>query len=323
MNELRFDGRTAIVTGAGGNPGLGRAHALLLAARGANVVVNDIGRLPTALGYAEIASAEAVAEEIRVKGGKAVADTHSVATQEGAAAVIQTALQTFGSADIVVNNAAICVVAPFETMTAADFRLHVEVNLLGSTWMCRAVWPHMRAHGYGRIVNVSSMSMAGFEWQAAYAASKGGVFSLTRALAAEGSGFGIRVNTVFPGAFTRMVSAQQGESSAWYQHAKQNLPAELVSPAVAFLAHESCPVTGEGIECIGGEVHRIYLARTPGFCDRDLTIESLARRWPEVMSGFADSIIGHEAFNPREWSIKPYEPIEPANPQPEATTTRA
>src|SRR3954452_16438367 len=96
MDELRFDGRTAIVTGAGGNPGLGRAHAMLLAARGANVVVNDIGTVDPSLGYADAASAEAVAEEIRAGGGKAVADTHSVATEDGGAAIVETALDAFG-----------------------------------------------------------------------------------------------------------------------------------------------------------------------------------------------------------------------------------
>src|SRR5579862_6715188 len=100
MEQLRFDGRTAIVTGAGGNPSLGRAHALLLAARGANVVVNDIGALPAALGYPGTASAEGVAEEIRAHGGKAIADTHSVTSEEGAAALVQAALDAFGSVDI-------------------------------------------------------------------------------------------------------------------------------------------------------------------------------------------------------------------------------
>jgi NAD(P)-dependent dehydrogenase (short-subunit alcohol dehydrogenase family) len=309
MKEFRFDGRTAIVTGAGGNPGLGRAYAMLLAARGANVVVNDIGRLPAELGYQEQASAEAVAQEIRSAGGNAVADAHSIATEAGAAAAVRTALDTFGGVDIVVNNAGICIVVRFDEITSQDFERHIDVNLLGSTWMCRAAWPHMRAKGYGRIVNVSSLSMAGFDRQAAYAASKGGIFSLSRALAAEGARHGIKVNVVFPGAFTRMVKAQQAETSTWYQHSKDNLPADLVAPVVAFLAHEHCPVTGESVEAMGGEIHRLYLARTPGFTDCHLTIESLAGRWDEAMSGVSDGFIGHEAFDPSDWAIKPYEPI--------------
>ena len=112
MTPLRFEGRTAIVTGAGGNPSLGRAHALLLANRGANVVVNDIGSHPEMKGYPGVASAESVAAEIREAGGNAVADTHSVASEEGAGAIIQCALDTFGSADILINNAAISITAP-------------------------------------------------------------------------------------------------------------------------------------------------------------------------------------------------------------------
>ena len=132
MEDLRFDGRTAIVTGAGGNPSLGRAHALLLAERGANVVVNDIGQLPAGLGYEGEASAEAVAREIREAGGQAVADTNSVATQDGADSIIDTALEAFGSVDILINNAGICPVVSFDDMTPDDFRQTIEINLMGT-----------------------------------------------------------------------------------------------------------------------------------------------------------------------------------------------
>ena len=248
MNEqLRFDGRTAIVTGAGGNPSLGRAHALLLASRGANLVINDIGR-SEAPGYTGTASADAVAEEVRAAGGKAVADTNSVATEEGAAAIVRTALDAFGSLDIVVNNAAVCISAPVDVLSPADFRLHIEVNLLGPFYLSRAAWPHMKAAGYGRIVNITSGSMAGYAQQAAYSASKGGLWSLTRNLATEGQPLGIKANALSPGAFTRMVAATLQDDSPLLQHARANLPPELSSPAVAFLAHESCPVTGECIE---------------------------------------------------------------------------
>lgn len=309
MQELRFDGRTAVVTGAGGNPGLGRAHALLLAARGANVVVNDIGELPAALGYPGVASAESVAEEIRALGGNAVADTHSVASEDGAAAIIQTALDAFGSIDILVNNAGICRVVAFEEMTPHDFRHSIEVNLMGTVATCRAAWPHMKANGYGRIVNISSGSMAGLAWQTAYAAAKAGVFSFTRSLAAEGAANGIKANIVTPGALTRMVFAAQQETSPLIQQGKEQMPPEIVSPAVAFLAHETCPVTGECIESIGGHVRRMYLARTPGFTDPAMTIESLAQRWEEVMAGTDAGLFGHTDMDPREWHIKPYVPI--------------
>jgi NAD(P)-dependent dehydrogenase (short-subunit alcohol dehydrogenase family) len=309
MDPLRFDGLTAVITGAGGNPSLGRAHALLLAARGANVVVNDIGELPPALGYPGVGSAEAVAAEIRAAGGKAVADTHSVASEAGAAAIVQTALDAFGSIDILINNAGVCRVVSFEEMTPDDFRHSIEVNLMGTVATCRAAWPHMKAKGYGRIVNVSSGSMAGFAWQSAYAAAKGGVFSFTRVLAAEGAEHGIKANVVIPGALTRMVLAAQDESSPWIAKAREAMPPEIVSPAVAFLAHEACPFTGECVESMGGHVSRMYLAKTPGFSDPDMTLETLAERWPEMMAGAAEGVFRHDASDPRQWHIKPYAPI--------------
>jgi NAD(P)-dependent dehydrogenase (short-subunit alcohol dehydrogenase family) len=306
MTELRFDGRTAIVTGAGGNPSLGRAHALLLASRGANVVVNDIGQLPAALGYPGVASAEAVVEEIRALGGKAVADTHSVETEEGAAAIVQTAIDAFGGIDILINNAGICRVVSFEEMTPADFRQTLEVNLMGTVQTCRAAWLHMKAKGYGRIVNISSGSMTGLAWQTAYAAAKGAVYSFTRALASDGAEYGIKANSVVPGALTRMVYAAQADSSSFIAQAKDTMTPEMVSPAVAFLAHESVPFTGECIESLGGHVSRFYLARTPGFDDPGMTIETMAERWPDIFAGSADGISLHNEADPREWSPKPY-----------------
>lgn len=306
MQDLRFDGRIAIVTGAGGNPSLGRAHALLLAARGAKVVVNDIGRDPETPGYTGEASAEAVVQEIRALGGEAVADTHSVASEEGAAAVVETALRAYGGVDILVNNAGLSIAAGFEAMTARDFQRHIDVNLMGAVWTCRAAWPHMRERGYGRIVNTTSGAMAGYAALVAYGASKGGLWALTRALAAEGAALGIKVNAVSPGAFTRMISAQQEETSPLLQHAKASLPAELVAPVVAWLAHERCPVSGECVEAVGGEVRRVYLAQTPGFADRDLTLETVAARWDEAMAGAADGLIGCAGFDTAEWGLKPY-----------------
>jgi NAD(P)-dependent dehydrogenase (short-subunit alcohol dehydrogenase family) len=308
MNQMRFDGRTAIVTGAGGNPSLGRAHALLLASRGANVVVNDIGTDPETSGYSGVASAEAVAAEICALGGNAVADMHSVASEEGAAAIIRTALDAFGKIDILINNAGISIAAPFDVMTPRDFRRHIDINLLGPLWTCRAAWSSMRAQGYGRIVNTTSGALTGFAWLSAYAASKGGLLSLTRSLAVEGAAFGIKVNALNPGAFTRMISAQQQQTSPMYQHAKEHLPAELVAPVVALLAHEDCPVSGECIESVGGEVARLYIARTRGLTDRNLSVESLATRWDEVMAGASDALIGTGGFDPTQWHIKPYRP---------------
>lgn len=310
MGMKRFDGRTAIVTGAGGNPSLGRAHAMLLAARGARVVVNDIGSIPRMDKHAGVASAEAVAGEIRALGGEAVADCHSVASEEGAAAIVQTALDAFGSIDILVNNAGIAIAAPFDSFSANDLIRHVDVNLMGAVWMCRAVWPHMRAQRYGRIVNMTSASMNGVKLHSIYGASKGGLFGLTRGLAAEGLPYGIKVNAVNPGAFTRMLVAQQKESSPMFGFARDNLPPELSSPAVAFLAHEDCPVAGECIDSVGGEIRRTFLAQTRGFKDANLTVEMIGERWDQVMANADAALLPVGEFDPTEWDPRDYDPGE-------------
>lgn len=307
MSELRFDGRTAIVTGSGGNPSLGRAHAMLLASRGANVVVNDIGSDPEMRHYPGAASADAVAEEIRAAGGKAIANTNSIAELDGAEALVEAALKAFGSVDILINNAAISIGAPFEEMTPRDFQRHIDVNLMGTLWCCRAVWPHMKAARYGRIVNTTSSSMTGFAQQAAYGASKGGVWSLTRSLASEGGEFGIKANAVSPGAFTRLVVSTLEDDSPLLQHSKSTLPAELSSPAVAFLAHEECPVTGECIDSVGGAVQRTYMARTQGIADPKITIETVASRWGEIMAQDGAETLGVGDMDTSGWKIRPYD----------------
>jgi NAD(P)-dependent dehydrogenase (short-subunit alcohol dehydrogenase family) len=303
---MRFDGRVAIVTGAGGNPSLGRAHAMLLAARGAKVVVNDNGPDPKFSGYTGSVSAEVVVNEIRAAGGIAVADTNTVATEEGAAAIIATAIGHFGQIDILVNNAAISMAAPIDVMTPHDFRRHIDVNLMGSYYMCRAAWPHMKRRQYGRIVNITSSAMTGFADQTAYATSKGGLWSLTRALAAEGGPLGIKVNAISPGAFTRMVAALLEEDSPLLQYSREHLPPELSSPALAYLCHETCPVTGECIDSAGGQVQRTYISRTKGFTDPASTIETVAERWEEIMSPSEAEIVGVANLDTSAWKIRPY-----------------
>lgn len=307
MKELRFDGRTVIVTGAGGNPSLGRTHALLLGSRGANVVVNDIGRDLETKHYPGQASAETVAAEIRAAGGKAVASMDSVATPEGAEAIIRTALDAFGRLDILVNNAGLSIGAPIDVISPRDIQRHIEVNLMGAIWCSRAAWPHMKAAGYGRIVNITSTSMTGFADQVAYAAAKGGVWSLTRSLAAEGAKFGIKVNGVSPAGYTRMVISAMEPDSPLLASAKENLEPALSSPAVAFLAHESCPVTGECIESVGGAVQRCYISRSKGFTDRAHTIETIAQRWDEIMSEEGATTVGLADMDTSGWGLRAYD----------------
>jgi NAD(P)-dependent dehydrogenase (short-subunit alcohol dehydrogenase family) len=305
MDLLRFDGRTAIITGAGGNPSMGRCHAMLLAERGANIVVNDIGD-PGVPNYEVASSAQAVANEIVAAGGKAVASAHSVASEEGAKAIVRTALDAFGTVDILVNNAAVSVASPIYDMSSEHVQRHIDVNLMGQIWLVRAAWPHMRAAGYGRIVNIGSGAFAGMVPMSIYGTTKGGVFSLTRGIALEGAEFGIKANTVHPGAFTRMLVSQHEESSSIYQFAKENLPPERTSPVVAFLAHEDCPVSGETFDSVGGEVRRIYIAATPGIHDPAITVESLASRWDEVMGQPVD-MLDHANVDTSTWVLRKYE----------------
>jgi NAD(P)-dependent dehydrogenase (short-subunit alcohol dehydrogenase family) len=307
MKEFRFEGRTAIVTGAGGNPSLGRAHALLLGARGANVLVNDIGSDPEQRHYPGAASAETVAAEIRAAGGKAIANSDSVATPEGARAIVEAAIDAFGTVDILVNNAGISIGAPFDVISERDMQRHFDINLMGTVWCSRAAWPHMKSARYGRIVNITSSSMTGFANQAAYAASKGGVWSLTRALAAEGEALGIKVNAVSPGGYTRLVISTCEDDSPLLANAKQNLPAHLSSPAVAFLAHEGCPVTGECIDSVGGEVQRCYIGRSAGFDQRDHTIETIAEYWAKVMDTDGAAVVGLATMDTSGWGLRTYD----------------
>lgn len=308
MTDFRFDGRTAVVTGAGGKPGLGRAHALLLASRGARVVVNDIGNDPESQGYSDRASAAAVAAEINALGGAAIADTHSVASSDGAAALIGAALEAFGSIDILVNNAGVVAIAPFDEMTVRDYERHMQINLLGAIWTSRAAWPHMRRQSYGRIINIGSGAFSGIAMHAAYGVTKGGLFSLTRALAAEGAPHGIQANTVNPFAFTRMMQATQEESSPLLQMSRAALPAEMVSPVVAYLAHETCAVTGECFSAAGGSVKRVFLSETQGLSDPNLTVERLAEAWDKVMDETGARLMRAGDAQSKTEDVKPYRP---------------
>ncbi len=284
MNDLRFDGRTAIVTGAGGDPGLGRVYALLLAQRGANVVVNDIGAVREVPTYAGIAAPEGVVEEIQAMGGKAVADHSDISTETGAEALIKTALDAFGGVDILVNNAALRIMARFDEMTTRHYRRIVDTNLMGPVYTSRAAWPHMKGRGYGRIVNVGAAVFGGNMLMGAYGVSKGGLFMLTQSLAVEGRDHGIKANTVNPIGYSRMVPALQQDGAAMLTFLKDNFPAEATAPLVAFLAHEDCPVSGECFDTAAGKVNRTVVARNTGFTDASQSIETIAERWHEVMA---------------------------------------
>jgi NAD(P)-dependent dehydrogenase (short-subunit alcohol dehydrogenase family) len=286
--DLRFDGRVAIVTGAGG--GLGRAHAQLLASRGAKVVVNDLGGSVTGDG-ADRGPAETTAEDLRQMGFEAVADTHTVSTPEGGQAIVATALETFGRVDVLVNNAGIIRDAPFDDMTPDLVDPLLDVHLRGAFHVTRPAWSAMRRQGYGRIVNTTSASgLIGNAGQSNYGAAKAGIFGLTRILALEGAAHGIQANAIAPTATTRMLLGAMHEDEAVDPAALDAMRAFMprldparVSPVVAFLAHESCPVTGEAFSVGGGNVSRYFLGRTAGFSAADLSVEDVRDHLDEIL----------------------------------------
>jgi len=271
---LRFDDRVVIVTGAG--QGLGRAHALEFARRGAKVVVNDLGGGTTGDG-ASASVAQTVVEEIKAAGGEAVANTDSV--EEGGR-IVETALDAYGRIDVVVNNAGILRDASFAKMTDEDWDLIYRVHLLGSMRVSRAAWPHMRNAGYGRIVMTTSVAgIYGNFGQANYAAAKLGLFGLTQTLAIEGASKNILVNTVAPTAGSRLTA------TVLPPEVVQALKPEYVTPAVVLLSHEGCPVSGKLFEVGGGWVSQTRWEQTQGvFFQDEFSVEELQAKWGEATS---------------------------------------
>lgn len=283
MNELRFDDRVVIVTGAG--RGIGRAHARLLAARGAAVVVGDLGARTDGSGLEGDSPADAVVAEIEAAGGRAVACAADVSTEDGAQALVEAALANFGRLDGVVNNAGIIRTAAFTDVPDEEYQRHLDVHYFGSLRLCRAAWPHLQKSGSGRIVNTISQAMLGNPMMTHYGSSKGAVFGLTRNLAIEGLGDGIMVNAVAPGAGTRMAEAgADGLSDEILEYLRTALTPEHVAPVVAYLLHPSCTVTGEVFNVAGGGVNRLALLNTTGITDPDLTIEVVADRFEDIMA---------------------------------------
>ncbi|MFI7034819.1 SDR family oxidoreductase [Microbispora rosea] len=275
-SELRFDGKVAIVTGAG--HGLGRSHALLLGRRGAKVVVNDLGGALDGSGASSGPAAE-VAELIVKNGGEAVASTDNVATPEGAEAIVRTALDAFGRVDVVVNNAGILRDRSFGKMTVEEFDAVIAVHVRGSFLVSRAAFPHMKEQAYGRIVNTSSPAgLFGNFGQANYSTAKMGLVGLTKTLGIEGARANIKANAIAPVAWTRMT-----ETLLPAEFESRFTP-ERVSPLVAYLAHESCETTGEVFSVGAGRIARVFVAEGPGWRTDDLTIEAIRDNWEAVMA---------------------------------------
>lgn len=281
MSEMRFDDKVVIVTGAG--RGIGRAEAEFFAARGANVVVCDLGSGPAGEVTTEDPASEVVAA-ITAAGGTAVASRESVATREGSAAIVAAAVNNFGGVDVLVNNAGIYSLEEFEDLTPEYLQRKLDVHVMGTMLMSKAAWPHLVRSGSGRVVNTISAAMLGVKLSVGYGTAKGGVFGFTRNLAVAGAPHGVRVNAIAPGAGTRL-SDLSGPALApgMAEHMRQTMPAELVAPVTAFLGHADCTITGEVLACSGGGVARLAVVKSRGIRDENLSPEMVRERLGEVL----------------------------------------
>jgi NAD(P)-dependent dehydrogenase (short-subunit alcohol dehydrogenase family) len=275
MTSIDFDGRVAVITGAGG--GLGRSHALLLASRGARVVVNDLGGGRDGSG-AGSSMADAVVDEIRAAGGEAIANYDSVATWEGGEAIVGSALEAFGRIDIVINNAGILRDVSFAKLSEPELDLVLKVHLYGGFHVARAAWNPMKDQGYGRIVSTTSGSgLYGNFGQTNYSAAKLGLVGLTRSLAIEGAKYGITAHAIAPIAASRMT-----EDIMPPQLLERLEPAH-VSPLVAYLASEACTDTGRIYSVGGGYIARVALLEGEGTTFQDVpTPEDVAAAWDDI-----------------------------------------
>ena len=273
MSALRFDDRVAVITGGG--RGLGREYALLLAERGAKVVVNDVGGTLTGDG-ADAGPASAVVGEITEAGGQAVACIESVATAEGGQAIIDTALREFGRIDILIHNAGNVRRAPLAQMSYEDFDAVLDVHLRGAFHVVRPAFAAMTEAGYGRIVLTSSIGgLYGNHEVANYGVAKAGILGLSNVAALEGAASNVMSNVIVPAAVTRM--AEGIDTSAY-----PPMGAELVAPTVGWLAHETCSVTGEIMVALAGRVARAYIGETRGVYRTAWTIEDVAENLAEI-----------------------------------------
>jgi NAD(P)-dependent dehydrogenase (short-subunit alcohol dehydrogenase family) len=273
MAELRFDGRVAVITGAG--RGLGRAYAELLGAKGCKVVVNDIGGQLNGEGV-DIGPAQEVVDAIRAAGGEAIANTDSVATPEGGQAIVQAALDAWGRVDILIHNAGNVRYASMKEITYEDFESVLGVHLRGAFHVVRPAFPKMCEAGYGRIVLTSSIGgLYGNKRVTNYGVSKAGIIGLNNVVALEGEDEGVKCNVIVPGAVTRMA---EGLDISQYPP----MGPELVAPVVGWLAHESCSITGEMLVSMAGRIAQAYVGETRGVYRPSWTIEEVGEQMAAI-----------------------------------------
>jgi NAD(P)-dependent dehydrogenase (short-subunit alcohol dehydrogenase family) len=282
---FRFDGRVAVVTGAG--RGLGRAHALLLAERGAKVVVNDFGGTKEGEG-SDAGPAKDVVGEIAAAGGIALADTNDIGREEGCHALVDAAVREFGRVDIVVNNAGISRFATFPDADADNLERTLDVHVRGTWHTTRAAWPHMVEQGYGRVITTTSTGLFGLADNLAYATAKGALIGFTRSLSVSAAPHGILVNCIAPNAITRpsTSAAKPNITTTPLDEARlQAMQTALVSPMMAYLAHEDCKVNGEILVAGARRFARWFLGVTPGYLSTGEgvpAVEEIAEHWDEI-----------------------------------------
>jgi NAD(P)-dependent dehydrogenase (short-subunit alcohol dehydrogenase family) len=282
-HELRFDGRVAIVTGAG--RGLGRAHALLLADRGAKVVVVDVGGATDGTG-ADPAPAVEVVREIADRGGEAIACTDSVTDHEAMQAMVASAVATFGRVDAVVNNAGILTVDDFATLPLEVFQRHLQVHLVGAFNVTQAAWPELVRQRYGRVVVTVSAGLLGSANLVSYGTAKAGLVGFMRSLAQAGAPHGIRVNAFSPSAHSRMVEdlhRAAGTPKLSHGLEEDRGRPEDVAPVAVFLAHEECPSSGEILTSTGTNTASLFIGATRGYTAAGLTVEDVRANWDAMV----------------------------------------
>ncbi len=276
MADIRFDDKVAIVTGAGG--GLGKTHALLLASRGAKVVVNDLGGAADGSGSGST-MADQVVEEIKAAGGEALPNYDSVATMEGGASIIKTAMDAYGRVDIVINNAGILRDVSFMKMEEDSWDIIFAVHVKGAFCVSKAAWPIMREQQFGRIIMTSSAAgIYGNFGQANYSAAKMALIGLGQTLAIEGKKYNIHANTIAPIADSRLTATVLPEDI------RLKLKPEYVSPLVAYLCSDACEESGSLFEVGAGTIFHLKWFRSPGIALKaeEVTIENIAANFGKV-----------------------------------------
>ena len=277
MADVRFDDRVAIITGAGG--GLGKQHALLLASRGAAIVVNDLGGNPDGTGSGHT-MAELVCKEIEAAGGKAVPNYDSVTTPEGGEAIVQTAIDNFGRIDIVINNAGILRDKSFANLAPADLDAVLDVHLRGAFFVTQPAFRKMKEQQYGRIVvTASAAGVFGNFGQTNYGAAKMGLVGLSNVLAVEGKKYNITSNVIAPLAKTRLTEDLLGPLG-------DKLQPEQIAGLVAYLVSEECTLTHEIFSVGGGRVARVFVGLAKGWvkgAGETPTIEEIRDNMTQIM----------------------------------------